>query len=227
MIFHDRIDAGQRLAKALIDYKDKPNTVVLALPRGGVPVAFEISHALNLPLDLMLVRKLGVPRHEEFAMGAIANGNVQVLDEDIVRRLAIPQSVIADIIAKEHAELERRNKAYRQGKPAPMLEGKKVILVDDGCATGANMKAAVLAASKQRPERVIVAVPIATHEAYEMLHSIADEVVCLDIPEQFYGVGGSYRDFSQTSDNEVKTLLKKARYYQEINGNNKEKLNHA
>lgn len=226
MIFYDRRDAGQRLAKALVAYRGKSAAIVLALPRGGVPVAFEIAHELDLPLDLMLVRKLGVPRHEELAMGAIANGNIQVLNEDIIHSLSIPDAVVADIVAKEHAEFERRNRAYRQGKLPPVLEAHTVILVDDGCATGANMKAAVQAVAKQHAARIVVAVPVATDTSYEMLSGIADEVVCLDMPEPFLGVGASYQDFSQTSDSEVKNLLKKARYYQECSHNHLESVNH-
>jgi putative phosphoribosyl transferase len=212
MMFHDRKDAGQQLAKALKAYKDKPDAIVLALPRGGVPVAFEISEALHLQLDLMLVRKLGVPGHEELAMGAIANGNIQVFNDDIVRDLGIQDEVIANVIAREHAELERRNHSYRHGKPAPNLNARTVILVDDGCATGANMKAAVEAAVKQHAARIVVAVPVASSSAYSMLRDLADEVVCLDIPEPFFGVGGFYVDFSQTSDAEVMLLLKNAQY---------------
>lgn len=213
MIFQNRTEAGRKLAQELFAYKDKRNIIVLALPRGGVPVAFEIVSVLHLPLDLMIVRKLGVPWYEEFAMGAIATGDIQVLNEEVVGSLSIPDEMVAEVVAKERTELERRNKEYRQGKPPPNLEGKTVILVDDGCATGANMEAAVQAARKQNARRVIAAVPVASESAYELLRDIADDVVCLSIPQQFYGVGGSYYDFSQTSDSEVKSLLKKARYY--------------
>jgi putative phosphoribosyl transferase len=175
----------------------------------------------------MLVRKLGVPHHEEFAMGAIADGNVQVLNEEVVHSLSIPDAVIADVIAKEHAELERRNKVYREGRSAPPLATRTVILVDDGCATGANMKAAVLAAAKQRAGRIVVAVPVASRSAYEMLNMLVDEVVCLDIPEPFFGVGGFYYDFSQTGDGEVKSLLKKARGWGEPNEKRKENMDHV
>jgi putative phosphoribosyl transferase len=210
MHFQNRNDAGQQLAKALIAYKNQPNTLVLALPRGGVPVAFEIAQALHLPLDLMLVRKLGIPGHEEVAMGAIANGDVQVLDEDIVRRLHIPYDAIERVIEAEHTELLRRNKTYRGGKAAPELVGKTVILVDDGMATGANMHAALLAARQQQAEKIVIATPVASDSAYALLHKMADELVCLDVPEPFYSVGGAYDDFSQTSDAEVKALLKTA-----------------
>ena len=211
-MFQNRRDAGRQLAeaKALAAYKGRSDTIVLALPRGGVPVAFEVARALHLPLDLMLVRKLGVPGHEEFAMGAIANGNIQVLNEDVVRSLAIPDAVIARVAAAEHAELERRNKAYRQGNPPPMLKARTVILVDDGCATGANMNAAVRAAAKQHAAHIVVAVPVASDSAYAMLRECTDTVVCLDVPDPFYGVGRFYGDFSQTSDAEVLALLKQA-----------------
>lgn len=211
MHFQDRKDAGRQLADALMAYKEQPNTMVLALPRGGVPVAFEIARSLYLPLDLMLVRKLGIPGHEEVAMGAIANGNVQVLNEELVRRLDIPLAEIEQVIETEHAELSRRNKAYRGGKPAPGLRGRTIILVDDGMATGANMSAALLAARKQQAEKIIIAVPLASDSAYASLLEAADEVVCLDVPEPFYSVGSAYDDFSQTSDEEVKALLKKAK----------------
>lgn len=210
MYFHNRTDAGQQLAKALAHYKEQPQTIVLALPRGGVPVAYEIAQTLRLPLDVMLVRKLGLPGHEELAMGAIASGNVQVLNEDVVQGMNIPKSIIAKVAESEHAELERRNKAYRQGNPPPQISGKTVILVDDGCATGANMKAAVQAVTKQHADRIVVAVPVASDSAYSMLQEMTDEVVCLDIPEPFFGVGRFYHDFSQTSDDEVKALLEQA-----------------
>jgi len=182
----------------------------LALPRGGVPVAYEIARALHLPLDLMLVRKLGVPGHEELAMGAIANGNVQVLNQDIIRGMSIPEAVIEEIAAKEHQELQRRNTAYRHGNPPPVLDAHIVILVDDGCATGATMHAAVRAVTKQHAGRIVVALPVISGSAYELLQNEADEVICLDIPEPFLGVGDFYRDFSQTSDEEVNELLKQA-----------------
>lgn len=215
MYFRDRIDAGKQLAAALSRYKDMAGAIVLALPRGGVPVAFEVAQALRLPLDLMLVRKLGLPGHEELAMGAIADtgsasGHVQVLNEDVVQGLQIPKFIIAQVAKAEYAELERRSKSYRQGKPPPRLEGKTVILIDDGCATGSNMKAAVCAVAKENPDRIVVAVPVASESAYEMLREAANDVICLDIPEPFHGVGAFYLDFSQTSDAEVKSLLRKS-----------------
>lgn len=210
MHFHDRSDAGKQLAKALSLYKGKPDTIVLALPRGGVPPAYEIAQALLLPLDILLVRKLGMPGHEELAMGAIASGGVRVLNEDIVHGMSIPESVIADVAAEEQAELNRREQAYRGGRPAPDLEHKTVILVDDGMATGANMRAAVESARRQQAAQIIVAVPVASDSACDSLSGMADGVVCLFMPEPFYGVGRFYQDFSQTSDAEVKALLKKA-----------------
>lgn len=210
MFFHDRADAGRQLAQALSFYDHKPDTLLLALPRGGVPVAYEVAQALHLPLDLMLVRKLGVPGHEELAMGAIANRNIQVLNNDIVQEFGISSSVIDEVAAKERTELLRRDKAYRHGSPPPELKGKTVILVDDGCATGANMHAAVLAATAQYAGRIVVAVPVASDSACKMLREETDEVVCLKIPEPFFGVGRFYRDFAQTTDEEVKTLLQQA-----------------
>jgi predicted phosphoribosyltransferase len=205
--FSNRQEAGKKLAEALSAYKEREKTVVLAMPRGGVPVAFEVTHALHLPLDLMLVRKLGVPGQEELAMGAIAHGDVHVLNEDVVRHHSIPRSVIKNAIAREKKELSRRNDAYRGGLPAPNLKHCTVILVDDGMATGANMRAAVQAVRKCHAKRVIVAVPVSSASAYALLSEMADEVVCLHVPEPFYGVGDAYRDFDQTQDEEVKELL--------------------
>ena len=211
MYFHDRTDAGKQLATALSHYKKRPDTIVLALPRGGVPVAYEIAHALHLPLDIVIVRKLGVPGHEELAMGAIANCEVRVLNEEIIQNLKIPPAAVAQVIAEEHAELERRSKTYRQGIAAPDLKGRTIILVDDGCATGSNMKAAVKAVEKQGPAHIVIAVPLASERAYQTMCELVDEVVCLDVPEPFFGVGRFYSDFSQTSDAEVKLLLNRAR----------------
>jgi putative phosphoribosyl transferase len=210
MTFQNRTEAGKQLAKALISYKGNPNTLVLALPRGGVPVAFEIAQELHLPLDLMLVRKLGVPGHEELAMGAIANGNVQVLNEEIIRSLGISSQTLNHVVENEHRELMRRNQAYRHGKPPPIMEAKTVILVDDGMATGANMRAAVQAADKLFAAHIVAAVPVASDSAYALLKNEVDEIVCLAMPEPFYGVGAYYRDFTQTTDKEVKELLRRA-----------------
>lgn len=208
MYFRNRRAAGKQLAEALSAYQNQANLLVLALPRGGVPVAYEVAQVLHAPLDLLLVRKLGVPGQEEVAFGAIANGNILVFNEDLVRRLALPGRIIEKILSQERRELERRDKTYRQGNPPPNLKNKIIILVDDGCATGANMRAAVLAARKQGAMKIIVAVPVIADSAYALLKGIADQVVYLTMPEPFYGVGGSYHDFTQTSDDEVKTLLK-------------------
>lgn len=215
LYFLDRADAGRALANELTAYKNKPDAIVLALPRGGVPVGYEIATALHLPLDVILVRKLGMPGHEELAMGAIADGNVQVLNEDIVQGFNIQPLTIAEVAAEERIELKRRQKAYRQDKPPPVIEGRTVILVDDGCATGANMKAAVQAVTKQHPARIVVALPVVSDSAYEMLREIADEVICVDIPDPFYGVGAFYRKFTQTTDAEVKALLAGNNHYPE------------
>lgn len=210
MYYRDRRDAGHRLAGRLGTYRGT-DALVLALPRGGVPVAFEIAQALDLPLDLMLVRKLGVPSHPELAMGAIANGNVRIINEGVVRGLAIPRPVIDRVIAGERAELERRNIAYRSGRAPPDLSNRTVILVDDGIATGADMRAAAEAAARQGAARVVVAAPVASVEAVQMLSEAADEVVVLDAPEPFGGVGLYYADFSQTPDAEVHRLMESSR----------------
>ncbi|MBJ3776586.1 phosphoribosyltransferase [Acuticoccus mangrovi] len=210
MLFADRREAGRRLAAALAPYEGT-DTVVLALPRGGVPVAYEVARALHLPLDIMLVRKLGVPGHEEFAMGAIADGCVQVLNQDVVDSLRIPASAVEAVAVRERAELARRNKLYRAGATAPNLADKTAILVDDGMATGADMRAAVEAAHAQHAARVVAAAPVASHEALTLLRAIADEVVTLAVPEPFIGVGLHYDEFGQTPDADVKRLLEDAR----------------
>ncbi len=206
MPFADRRDAGRQLADLLLAYKDT-NALVLALPRGGVPVAYEVARALHLPLDIMLVRKLGVPGHEEFAMGAIANGDVEVLNQDVVDSLEIPPDVIEAVAATERAELARRNAIYRAGRPAPDLRDRTVIIVDDGIATGADMRAAVEAANAQHAGRVVVAAPVASRSAAAMLKEMVDEAALLEVPKSFVGVGMFYRDFSQTPDEDVQRLL--------------------
>lgn len=210
MYFIDRKDAGKQLAKALKAYVNRTDTIVLALPRGGVAVAFEVADTLHLPLDLILVRKLGVPENEELAMGAISIGDVVVLNNNVIENFFISPQVIEHAIKNEQEELSRRNKVYRDGRHAPNLKDKKVILVDDGMATGANMRAAVRAVKKQKAEYVIAAVPVASAEAYASVDEIADSVVCLDIPEPFYGVGRFYSNFSQLTDDDVKIQLAKA-----------------
>lgn len=205
--FLDRRDAGRRLAGKLGGYAGRSDVLVLALPRGGVPVAFEVARALDAPLDVFVVRKLGVPGHEELAMGAVATGGVRVLNESLLDSLGIPQDVVDAVAAEEGRELERRESAYRGGRPAPEVEGRTAILVDDGLATGATMQAAVEALRRRNPARVVAAVPVASREAREALETRADEVVCLETPEPFEAVGCWYRDFSQTRDDEVRELL--------------------
>jgi putative phosphoribosyl transferase len=208
--FTDRYHAGYRLAAALAPYAGRPNLLVLALPRGGVPVGFEVARALHAPLDVMLVRKLGVPGHEELAMGAIASGGVRVLSDDIVKALSIPDRVIATVAANEERELARRERAYRDNRPSPDVRGKTVILVDDGLATGSTMRAAAAALQAQHPERLVIAVPVAPRETCQSLLDVADDVVCATVPEPFFAVGNWYEDFSQTTDEEVRELLARA-----------------
>jgi putative phosphoribosyl transferase len=209
-LFKDRRDAGIELAKQLNHYKDRENVTVLGLPRGGVPVAFEVAKALEAPMDVFLVRKLGVPGHEELAMGAIASGGVRVLNEDVVGALDIPSRLIDKIAEREQEELEHREQAYRGGKPQLNNSGKTVILVDDGLATGSSMRAAVEGLRAQGPEKIIVAVPTASPETCEAFENDVDEIVCAETPSPFYGVGLWYTDFSQTSDEEVRALLQEA-----------------
>jgi putative phosphoribosyl transferase len=198
------------LARELERYAGRDDVVVLALPRGGVPVGFEVAKALGAPLDVCVVRKLGVPGHRELAMGAIASGGLIVRDQELVHRLGIPEQMIGRAIADERRELERREAAYRGDRNPPGLEGKAVILVDDGLATGATMRAAALAVREQSLARVIVAVPVAATETCQRLRDDVDEVVCTLTPEFFYAVGFWYDDFSQTSDEEVRELLARA-----------------
>jgi putative phosphoribosyl transferase len=208
--FTDRYHAGRRLAAALAPYAGRPNLLVLALPRGGVPVGFEVARALNAPLDVMLVRKLGVPGHEELAMGAIASGGIRVLSDDIVNAFVIPERVIATVAANEERELARRERAYRDDRPPPDVRGKTVILIDDGLATGSTMRAAAAAIQSQHPERLVIAVPVAPQETCQSLLQYADDVVCAIVPEPFFAVGNWYDDFSQTTDAEVRELLARA-----------------
>ena len=207
MLFRDRADAGRQLAARLAGYADRPDVLVLALPRGGVPVAFEVAQALDAPLDIFLVRKLGVPGHEELAMGAIATGGVRVLNAAVVHGLGIPEDVLATVVAQEEHELQRREQLYRSGRPAPEVAGRTVILVDDGLATGSTMRAAVAALRRRQPARLIVAVPVGSQETCAELGAEADEVVCAHTPEPFYAVGIWYADFAQTTDAEVRDLL--------------------
>jgi putative phosphoribosyl transferase len=198
------------LARELERYAGHDDVIVLALPRGGVPVAYEIARALGAPLDVFVVRKLGLPGHEELAMGAIATGGLVVLDQHLIQRLRIPDAAVRRVVADELRELERRDAAYRGNRPRPDLKGKTVILVDDGLATGATMRAAALAVREQEPARVVVAVPVASAETCEEIGEDVDEIVCGLTPAPFYAVGAWYEDFSQTSDEEVRELLARA-----------------
>jgi putative phosphoribosyl transferase len=210
MRFRDRADAGRQLAEHLRAYANRSDVIVLALPRGGVPVAREVAAALAAPLDVFLVRKLGVPGHPELAMGAIAGSGVRVLSDDLVRQLGIPMHTVEETTTREQAELERRDRLYRGTRPRPALEHRTVILIDDGLATGATMEAAIRAARASNPARVVVAAPVGARETCERLVGIADEVVCAATPEPFQAVGLWYEEFDQTSDDEVIDLLEKA-----------------
>jgi predicted phosphoribosyltransferase len=211
VIFKDRTDAGQHLAARLTKYSNRSDVLVLALPRGGVPVAYEVARQLGAPLDVFLVRKLGVPGYEELAMGAIASGGVRVVNEDVVRQLNIPGEVIDAVAEIEQQELERRENAYRGDRPPPDVKGRIVILVDDGLATGSTMRAAAEALRKLGPSRIVVAVPVSSPEICNEFRSEVDEIVCAVTPEPFRGVGLWYKDFSQTTDEEVRELLERAR----------------
>jgi putative phosphoribosyl transferase len=207
----DRTHAGRELASKLLEYADRPDVIVLALPRGGVPVAFEVAKALHAPLDVFVVRKLGVPGHEEYAMGAIATGGVRVLDERVVRAAGVTRVQLDAVTAAEQRELARRERQYRGDRPPPNVAGRTIILVDDGLATGSTMRAAVEALRQEGAARVIVAVPIAPPETCDAFRDIVDDIVCARTPEPFYAVGLWYEDFSQTSDEEVRALLEGAR----------------
>src|SRR5437763_9767321 len=205
--FRDRTEAGRLLAAKLTAYANRPDVIVLALPRGGVPVAYEVARALNAPLDVFLVRKLGVPGYEELAMGAIATGGVRVLNDQLVGGLRIPDYIVDEVAASEQQELTRRESLYRGDRPAPDVRGRTVILVDDGLATGATMLAAVKALRQQQPARIVVAVPTASPETCAELKTEVDDVICATTPDPFYAVGLWYEDFSQTTDEEVRELL--------------------
>lgn len=208
--YRNRTEAGRQLAEALRDYEHDANSIVLALPRGGVPVAYEVAQSLKLPLDVMTVRKLGTPGHEEMAMGAIASGGVRILNQEVVQALQLSEAQINDATEHEHQELQRREALYREGRAPLDLTGRKVILVDDGLATGATMQAAIFAAQQHHPERVVVAVPVAPQQSCDELRERADEVVCLQTPSQFRAVGLWYENFEQTTDQQVRSLLKRA-----------------
>jgi len=206
-VFADRQDAGRELAMLVQRSQPTGDLVVLALPRGGVPVAYEVATALEATLDVFLVRKLGTPGHPELAMGAIASGGTRVINDDVVQALHIPQQDIDEVASREQAELERRDVAYRRGRPLTPLAHRTVILVDDGLATGSTMKAAVRAVKQHSPARVIVAVPVGAPETCRALREIADDVICARTPTGFSAVGQWYRDFSQTTDEDVVALL--------------------
>jgi putative phosphoribosyl transferase len=212
--FLNRADAGRHLAARLTAYARHPDVVVLALPRGGVPVAFEVAQALQVPLDVFLVRKLGVPGHPELAMGAIASGSVRILTQDIIEELHIPPESIEMVTAQERAELQRREQLYRGDRPLPDLRNRIVILIDDGLATGATMEAAVEAARAYGPARVVVAAPVGAAQTCQRLRQHADEVICAEAPYAFQAVGLWYVDFDQTTDEEVLALLRRAQELQ-------------
>jgi putative phosphoribosyl transferase len=205
--FRNRTEAGEFLASKLAQYANHRDVLVLGLPRGGVPVAAIVAQRLHAPLDVLIVRKLGVPGQEELAMGAIASGGGRVLNEHVIRALRIPDEAINAAVAREQAELARREQRYRRGRPAPTIRGRTVILVDDGIATGATVRAAIGVLRDQRAKRIIVATPTIAAATYQEMQNEADEVVAVLTPEDFYGVGQFYMDFSQTSDEEVQALL--------------------
>ncbi|MGQ0562669.1 MAG: phosphoribosyltransferase [Gemmatimonadota bacterium] len=209
--FRNRSDAGRRLGAALAKYATRDDVIVLGLPRGGVPVAFEVANAIGAPLDVFVVRKLGLPGHEELAMGAIASGGVRLLNEEVVGMYHVSDRDLERVTRQEQQELERREKQYRGEQPFPGLEGKTVVIVDDGLATGSTMRAAVEALRKRGAARIVVAVPVAAPETCEALATVADEIVCAETPEPFYAVGLWYEDFSQTSDEEVHDILERRR----------------
>ena len=211
MIFRDRREAGRRLSEKLHHYAKLPDVLVLALPRGGVPVAYEVARALAAPLDVFLVRKLGFPGQEEYAMGAIASGGARVLNTNLIQRMRVTPQAVDAIVAKELGELVRREKAYRGSNPLPAVQGKTVILVDDGLATGASMYAAAAALRSEGPARIVVAVPVGAPSTCEGFGALVDEIVCAEAPAAFSAVGQWYDDFDQTTDEEVRELLRRAR----------------
>ncbi|AEH61699.1 phosphoribosyltransferase [Methanosalsum zhilinae DSM 4017] len=208
-IFKNRVHAGQVLSEKLSEYGENKDVIILALPRGGVPVAFEVSRKIGVEMDLLLVRKLGVPGNEELAMGAIASGNIRVLNEDIIKSLHIPDKKIDQVTDSEKRELDRRNNIYRANRPIPDLRNRTVILIDDGLATGATMRAAAEAVRTKGPSQIIVAVPTCSPDAYNSLEDVADEIICAISPEPFFGVGRWYEDFRQVSDEEVCDIMDK------------------
>jgi putative phosphoribosyl transferase len=210
MIFQNRAEAGQQLASRLGKYANREDVIVLGVPRGGVPIAFEVATALNLPLDIFVLRKLGVPGHEEFAFGAIGSGGIRVLDRQVIESLGLSNMVIELVTRAERAELARREQIYRGGRPPLNVCGKTVILVDDGIATGASLTAGVHAIRQMKPAAIVIAAPVAPRSTVNRLRREVDDLVCVETPERFYGVGQFYSDFSQVSDEEVNALLDSA-----------------
>jgi predicted phosphoribosyltransferase len=208
-LFADRADAGRRLADKLAGYANNPNVIVLALPRGGVPVGYEVARRLHVPLDVYVVRKLGVPGHEELAMGALASDGTCVVDDDLIASLGIDEESIEEVVRREIAELRRRESAYRDG-PQPDVAGKIVIVVDDGLATGATMRAAAISLRKRNPAAIVVGVPVAAPRTCASIERVVDRVVCVATPEPFHAVGLYYQNFEQTSDDDVRRLLAQA-----------------
>jgi predicted phosphoribosyltransferase len=213
MQLRDRADAGRRLAELLSDYARRSDVIVLGLPRGGVMVAYEVATALRAPLDVFTVRKLGVPGREELAMGAVASGDVVVLNQAVIRGLAVPPEIVEQVIAAKKEELHGRERAYRKDRAALDVRGKRAILIDDGLATGASMSAAVAGLERHRPAEIVVAVPVAAAEAAGQLRRMVDRFLCPAIPEPFYGVGQWYEDFRQMTDAEVTDLLARASHH--------------
>lgn len=208
IIFDNRIDAGQQLAERLLDLRDNPRVIVFGLPRGGVPVAAEVANAINGPLDVLLVRKIGTPGREELAMGAIASGDQIVLDQQIIAQFAVTEDQIQETVSRETEELQRRERVYRGDRPYPELRDKTVLLIDDGLATGSTMLVAVRAVKQQYPRQIIVGVPVAAPDSVEMIAQEVDRVVCISSPPGFQAVGQWYRNFLSTSDNEVIEILR-------------------
>ncbi|MBV8499155.1 MAG: phosphoribosyltransferase [Candidatus Eremiobacteraeota bacterium] len=209
-LFADRADAGRQLAELLVEYTDDPGVLVLALPRGGVPIGYEIARRLRVPLDVYVVRKLGVPGHEELAMGALASDGTWVLDDDLIASLRVEPSALDEVVRRESEELRRREAVYRDARPEPDLRGRIVIIVDDGLATGATMRAAATALRRRAPSAIVTAVPVAAPRTVAALRGVVDRVMCVRTPEPFHAVGLYYANFEQTTDDEVRRLLAEA-----------------
>jgi predicted phosphoribosyltransferase len=215
-IFKNRMDAGRKLAGELSEYANRRDVILLALPRGGVPVAYEIAKQLNVPMDIFLVRKLGVPGNKELAMGAIASEDTRVLNQDIIRSFGISDRTISKVAADERGELQRRERLYRGDRKRPEIKGRTVILIDDGLATGATMLAAVKALRSKTPSKIVIAVPVASLDTCRTFEREVDDIICGATPEPFYGVGAWYEDFRQVSDEEVCDMLEKSMSLQKL-----------